>query len=75
MCFPIFPPYKLITMLFQELNAQKKENVRVECDRDNRNDLLEYLRSLDANMVMTNKSLLDYLTLKLNYLSLILQLT
>ncbi|XP_007032312.2 PREDICTED: uncharacterized protein LOC18601334 [Theobroma cacao] len=34
-----------------ELKAQKKENVRIECDRENRNDLLEYLRSLDANMV------------------------
>ncbi|OMO52729.1 hypothetical protein COLO4_37021 [Corchorus olitorius] len=34
-----------------ELNAQKKENLRIECDRENRNDLLEYLRSLDANMV------------------------
>ncbi|XVF60413.1 hypothetical protein PTKIN_Ptkin08bG0043800 [Pterospermum kingtungense] len=35
----------------EELNAQKKENVRIECDRENKNDLLEYLRSLDANMV------------------------
>ncbi|KAL4377615.1 hypothetical protein GQ457_02G019950 [Hibiscus cannabinus] len=35
----------------EELNAQKKENVQIECERDNRNDLLEYLRSLDANMV------------------------
>ncbi|XWS32814.1 hypothetical protein CRYUN_Cryun22dG0021900 [Craigia yunnanensis] len=35
----------------EELSAQKKENVRIECGRENRNDLLEYLRSLDANMV------------------------
>ncbi|XVF58160.1 hypothetical protein PTKIN_Ptkin07bG0041000 [Pterospermum kingtungense] len=35
----------------EELSAQKKENVRIECDRENRNDLLEYLRSLDADMV------------------------
>ncbi|XP_022740687.1 uncharacterized protein LOC111292524 isoform X2 [Durio zibethinus] len=40
--------------LEEELNAQKKENVRIECDRENRNDLLEYLRSLDADMVMTS---------------------
>ncbi|XP_022750605.1 uncharacterized protein LOC111299593 [Durio zibethinus] len=36
----------------EELSAQKKENVRIECDRENRNDLLEYLRSLDGNMVI-----------------------
>ncbi|XWS44239.1 hypothetical protein CRYUN_Cryun15aG0027400 [Craigia yunnanensis] len=35
----------------EELSAQKKQNVRIECDRENKNDLLEYLRSLDANMV------------------------
>ncbi|KAK8672582.1 hypothetical protein V6N13_110947 [Hibiscus sabdariffa] len=35
----------------EELIAQKKENVQKECERENRNDLLEYLRSLDANMV------------------------
>ncbi|KAE8723169.1 putative F-box protein [Hibiscus syriacus] len=35
----------------EELNAQKKENVQIECERENRNDLLEYLRSLDGNMV------------------------
>ncbi|KAK8652454.1 hypothetical protein V6N13_126486 [Hibiscus sabdariffa] len=35
----------------EELNAQKKENVQLECERENRNDLLEYLRSLDGNMV------------------------
>ncbi|XVE83879.1 hypothetical protein DITRI_Ditri16bG0123500 [Diplodiscus trichospermus] len=35
----------------EELSAQKNENVRIECDRENRNDLLEYLRSLDADMV------------------------
>ncbi|GMI86919.1 hypothetical protein like AT5G14970 [Hibiscus trionum] len=36
----------------EELNAQKKENMQIECERENRNDLLEYLRSLDGNMVM-----------------------
>ncbi|KAK8673553.1 hypothetical protein V6N13_111882 [Hibiscus sabdariffa] len=35
----------------KELSDQKKENVRIECGRENMNDLLEYLRSLDANMV------------------------
>ncbi|XVF16497.1 hypothetical protein REPUB_Repub10bG0036300 [Reevesia pubescens] len=36
----------------EELNAQKKENVQIECDRESKNDLLEYLRSLDADMVI-----------------------
>ncbi|GMI68430.1 hypothetical protein like AT5G14970 [Hibiscus trionum] len=35
----------------EELSDQKKENVRIECDTENMNGLLEYLRSLDANMV------------------------
>ncbi|XVF14175.1 hypothetical protein REPUB_Repub09cG0034500 [Reevesia pubescens] len=35
----------------EELNDQKKENVRIESDRENSNDLLEYLRSLDTDMV------------------------
>ncbi|XP_065879429.1 uncharacterized protein [Euphorbia lathyris] len=35
----------------QELNAQKEETVRIECNRGSRNDLLEYLRSLDSEMV------------------------
>ncbi|MBA0804671.1 hypothetical protein Gohar_004242, partial [Gossypium harknessii] len=35
----------------EELSAQKKENVRMECGRENMNGLLEYLRSLDADMV------------------------
>lgn len=39
-------------MLFQELNAQKEENEQIEFGRDHRNDLLEYLRSLDSHMVI-----------------------
>ncbi|KAF2308646.1 hypothetical protein GH714_011696 [Hevea brasiliensis] len=35
----------------QELNAQKKETMQIECNRGSRNDLLEYLRSLDSEMV------------------------
>ncbi|GAV80839.1 DUF760 domain-containing protein [Cephalotus follicularis] len=35
----------------EELDAQKKKNKRTEYDRGSRNDLLEYLRSLDAEMV------------------------
>ncbi|KAK9272975.1 hypothetical protein L1049_003355 [Liquidambar formosana] len=35
----------------KELNAQKQENVQIECDRGNDNDLLEYLRSLEPDMV------------------------
>ncbi|XVE68016.1 hypothetical protein DITRI_Ditri09bG0034500 [Diplodiscus trichospermus] len=36
----------------EELDAQKKGNVPIDYDRENMNDLLEYLRSLDANMVI-----------------------
>ncbi|KAE8691548.1 hypothetical protein F3Y22_tig00110889pilonHSYRG00031 [Hibiscus syriacus] len=35
----------------EELSDQKKDNVRIKCDRENMNGLLEYLRSLDADMV------------------------
>ncbi|GKV08611.1 hypothetical protein SLEP1_g20219 [Rubroshorea leprosula] len=35
----------------EELNAKKKENMQIEYERGSRNDLLEYLRSLDADMV------------------------
>lgn len=40
-------------MLFQELDAQKQENLKIEYDTENRNNLLEYLRSLDSDMVMS----------------------
>lgn len=40
-------------MLFQELDAQKQENLKIEYDRENGNNLLEYLRSLDSDMVMS----------------------
>lgn len=36
----------------QELNARKQENMQMEHNRGNRNNLLEYLRSLDSNMVL-----------------------
>jgi len=35
----------------EELNAQKQENLQIEYGRGNRNNLLEYLRSLDPDMV------------------------
>ncbi|KAJ8774954.1 hypothetical protein K2173_019958 [Erythroxylum novogranatense] len=35
-----------------ELNTRKQETLRIEHDKGNRNDLLEYLRSLDSDMVM-----------------------
>lgn len=35
----------------QELNERKKETMQIECNRGSRNDLLEYLRSLDPEMV------------------------
>ncbi|PON59400.1 seed maturation-like protein [Parasponia andersonii] len=36
----------------EELNARKQENVQIEYSREHRNDLLDYLRSLDSNMVI-----------------------
>lgn len=38
-------------MWFQELNAQKQEKRRMENEKSSRNDLLEYLRSLDPELV------------------------
>ncbi|KAK6928247.1 Protein of unknown function DUF760 [Dillenia turbinata] len=35
----------------EELDAQKQENLQLEENRGNGNDLLEYLRSLESNMV------------------------
>ncbi|XP_058180432.1 uncharacterized protein LOC131298945 [Rhododendron vialii] len=35
----------------KELNARKQENLQMECLRGSNNDLLEYLRSLEADMV------------------------
>lgn len=35
----------------EELNARKQENLQIEYSREHRNDLLDYLRSLDSNMV------------------------
>ncbi|EEF44962.1 hypothetical protein RCOM_0852780 [Ricinus communis] len=35
----------------QELDARKQETMRIECNKGSRNDLLEYLRSLDSEMV------------------------
>eukprot|EP00262_Sarcandra_glabra_P017570 TRINITY_DN6052_c1_g1_i1.p1 TRINITY_DN6052_c1_g1~~TRINITY_DN6052_c1_g1_i1.p1 ORF type:complete len:371 (-),score=50.68 TRINITY_DN6052_c1_g1_i1:69-1181(-) len=35
----------------KELNAQKLENIRMECNKEANNDLLEYLRSLEPGMV------------------------
>ena len=39
-------------MLSQELNARKHENMQLEYARESNNDLLEYLRSLESEMVM-----------------------
>lgn len=39
-------------MLFQELHAQKQENLQIENIRESNNDLLKYLRSLDSDMVI-----------------------
>lgn len=43
----------LFCVFLQELNAQKQEIIQMEYDRGGRNDLLEYLRSLDPDMVMS----------------------
>lgn len=56
----------MIDLLFQELDAQKKETMQIECNRGSRNDLLEYLRSLDSEMVMTCNFLIK---IKLLYLA------
>ena len=44
--------FSLPTKLFlQELNAQKQDNLQMECIRESNNDLLDYLRSLESEMV------------------------
>ncbi|KAK4272058.1 hypothetical protein QN277_020658 [Acacia crassicarpa] len=40
-----------LTNVKEELNAQKQDIMQIEHDRGNRNNLLEYLRSLDPDMV------------------------
>ena len=50
--------------LFQELNAQKQEIMQLEYDRGNRNNLLEYLRSLDPDMVMPQNFYVIYISLQ-----------
>ena len=50
--------------LFQELNAQKQEIMQLEYDRGNRNNLLEYLRSLDPDMVLPHNFYVFYISLQ-----------
>ncbi|KDP45425.1 hypothetical protein JCGZ_09674 [Jatropha curcas] len=40
-----------LSSMERELNDWKKETMQIECNRGSRNDLLEYLRSLDPEMV------------------------
>lgn len=40
-----------LTRVKEELNSRKQEIMQIENDRGNRNNLLEYLRSLDPDMV------------------------
>ncbi|KAB2613959.1 hypothetical protein D8674_036275 [Pyrus ussuriensis x Pyrus communis] len=40
-----------LTNVKEELKAEKQENMQLEYDTGPRNDLLDYLRSLDSNMV------------------------
>ncbi|KAF9604446.1 hypothetical protein IFM89_006728 [Coptis chinensis] len=40
-----------LAIIEKELNAKKQENMRLECNGDGSNDLLEYLRSLEPDMV------------------------
>lgn len=50
---------------FQELNAQKQEMMQLEYDKGKWNNLLEYLRSLDPNMVMARRCYLICIPLQL----------
>lgn len=40
-----------LTCVKEELDSQKKKALQIECEKGSKNDLLEYLRSLDAEMV------------------------
>lgn len=52
-------------VFFQELNVHKQEMMQLEHERGNRNNLLEYLRSLDPNMVIPHNFCLIYISLQL----------
>ena len=52
MHYLIYPIQTEGPILLQELDAQKQENMQMEYSKENRNDLLDYLRSLDSNMVI-----------------------
>ncbi|KAL0728083.1 hypothetical protein Bca4012_024176 [Brassica carinata] len=40
-----------LTSIKEELDSQKKKALQIECEKGSKNDLLEYLRSLDTEMV------------------------
>ncbi|XP_013615526.1 PREDICTED: uncharacterized protein LOC106321836 [Brassica oleracea var. oleracea] len=40
-----------LTSIKEELDLQKKKALQIECEKGSKNDLLEYLRSLDSEMV------------------------
>ncbi|KAF8083230.1 hypothetical protein N665_0787s0012 [Sinapis alba] len=40
-----------LTSIKEELDSQKKKALQIECEKGSKNDLLEYLRSLDPEMV------------------------
>jgi hypothetical protein len=44
----------MMFIFFQELNTQKQEMMQLEHERGIRNNLLEYLRSFDPDVVMTH---------------------
>jgi len=46
--------------ILQELDSQKKKALRIECEKGNRNDLLDYLRSLDPEMVLNVEVSFDF---------------
>lgn len=57
-------------VVFQELDSQKKKALQLECEKGNKNDLLEYLRSLDPEMVLNIEiSLILILSLKIQSLT------
>lgn len=55
--------------IFQELDSQKKKALQIECEKGNNNDSLEYLRSLDSEMVLNGVEVSLIFILSLNILS------
>ncbi|EOA20948.1 hypothetical protein CARUB_v10001284mg [Capsella rubella] len=59
-----------LSTMKEELDSQKKKALQIECEKGNKNDLLDYLRSLDPKMVLNFEVSSLILILYLNILSL-----